>query len=81
MTNLILTLNTQKNFQLRARKKNSQKHVLGKELSQRLILVERMYFSLPAIYCNIILTVYNVPLITQTSGIGSKKQNKKLIPE
>lgn len=84
VTNLILTLKYPNNFQLRAREKktpNPKKHVLGKELSQRLILVERMYFSIPAIYCYIILTMYNVPLITQTSGIGSEKQNKKLIPE
>lgn len=48
-----------------------------KELSQRLILVERIYFSLPAIYCYIILTMSTVPLILQIPGIGSEKQNKK----
>lgn len=78
MKKFISTLKYPNNFQVRAREKNPHKHVLGKQLSQRLILVERIYFSLPAIYCCIILTMYNVPLITQTSGIGPEKQNKKI---
>lgn len=52
------------NFQLRAKDKKMYRE---KELSQRLIVVENVYISIPAIYhykCKI-LTLYVVPLITQ----------------